>query len=94
MTDATNTSLTVSWRPPVWPNGPLRRYEVHLASAAAVNVSADVTSVTLTELRPFTEYDVTVRACNTIWMSVGCSAPSATVTGLTLPGGEYRWDAR
>ncbi|XP_043220955.1 cytokine receptor-like isoform X1 [Amphibalanus amphitrite] len=83
---ATNTSLTVSWRPPLWPNGPMRRYEVRVTGGVTVNVTANVTSVTVTALRPFTEYELTVRACNMIWMSVGCSRPTEPVTGRTLTG--------
>ena len=92
----TNTSLTVTWGPPSWPNGPLHHYLVLVTARDSLvtgreplRVSADTNSVTVTGLRPFTGYSVTVRACTVTWRTLGCSQDSRVVTAQTLIGGQY-----
>ena len=61
----TNTTLLITWSPPLTPSGDILVYEVHyqaegLEGGGVVNVT--VTSVELTGLRPESTYTISVRA--------------------------------
>ena len=94
MSAVTNTSLTVAWGPPTRPNGPLHHYLVLVTGREPLRAPADTSSVTVTGLRPFTGYNVTVRACTASWRALGCSQGSRVVTIQTLIGGQYRYPLR
>ena len=75
----TATSIRVSWTEPLLPNGIILRYEIavtdgtNLVEIVITDLETDVTN-----LQPYTEYTVTVDACN----SVGCITGTTTVTTL------------
>ncbi len=74
------TSVDVSWQPPVWPGAcGLSGYTV-AAGTASVNVGANATSATLTGLSADTTYTVTVTATTT-----GCGSSQATANVTTAP---------
>ena len=62
----TNTTLLITWDPPLGPSGDILVYEVHYQAVGGqeggrvVNVTA--TSVELTGLRPESTYTISVRA--------------------------------
>ena len=62
----TNTTLLITWDPPLTPSGDVLVYEVHYQAegeqegGGVVNVTA--TSVELTGLRPESTYTISVRA--------------------------------
>ena len=62
----TNTTLVITWDPPLTPSGDILVYEVHYQAeggqegGGVVNVTA--TSVELTGLRPESTYTISVRA--------------------------------
>jgi len=62
------TELKVSWTPPIHPNGLLISYTVRLPSPR-YDVNASVTSLDVTELDPYTLYNVTLTACSGNWVT-------------------------
>ncbi|XP_039510303.1 phosphatidylinositol phosphatase PTPRQ [Pimephales promelas] len=59
----TSSSSTLSWSPPEKPNGIIRLYEVSYTNGTYSNtVNSTSLSVTLHYLKPYTHYNVTVRA--------------------------------
>lgn len=61
--DSTSTTTTLLWSPPERPNGVVQLYEVTYENefhSASVNSSSN--RITLTNLRPFSHYNVSVRA--------------------------------
>lgn len=63
MEDSTSTTATLLWSPPERPNGVVQLYEVTYENefhSASVNSSSN--RITLTNLRPFSHYNVSVRA--------------------------------
>ena len=61
--ETTPTTVTLTWSPPAKANGVIQRYEVlyeNQTFSAVVNTSDP--SATLTHLRPFSRYNVSVRA--------------------------------
>lgn len=83
-------ALIVSWAQPNEVNAPLLTYIVSYESADGVsnssNTGEDVLTFTITELRPFTVYSVSVQACS----SLGCGLPSVEVDRRTLEGGNFK----
>ena len=55
------TAIEVQWSEPSEPNGIITQYEVQY-NESSVNVSGDTTSVILSRLDTFAEYDIRVRA--------------------------------
>lgn len=63
MEDVTSTTATLLWSPPERPNGVVQLYEVTYENglhSASLNSSSN--KITLTDLRPFSRYNVSVRA--------------------------------
>ena len=63
--EITNTSITVTWQPPTFPIFGLIEYyeiEIDLILPGLINISANVTMVTFSDLQPGTNYTVRVRA--------------------------------
>ena len=75
----TAMSITVEWAEPLSPNGIILHYEIDVSDGtnSITIVTSDLTT-NVTNLQPFTEYTVTVDACN----SVGCVSGSTIVTTL------------
>ena len=69
MADPTNTTVSVTWSPPVDANGVVSSYNASLTSAAenttpqmeVVPASSGTLEVTFSGLRPFVNYTVSVR---------------------------------
>ena len=70
--------IDISWDPPGFPNGIIVNYTVLLDDEQKGVVDANVSMFTLTQLEPFTGYNISVEACN----SVGCveSSPLQVMT--------------
>ena len=80
-------SILLSWDPPVADqrNGILRHYFVSLVSDAGIetrNITASQRSLTVTGLRPYTEYSCTVRAG-----TVRTGPPTAALLRTTFEDG-------
>ena len=75
----TSTSIQVSWSVPLLPNGIIRNYSVVVSDGLSsipivrLDLSTDVTN-----LQPYTDYTVTVGACN----SIGCAEGTTVVRTL------------
>ena len=75
----TSTSIRVSWTEPQLPNGIILHYRVVVSDdSTSVEIVRSDLSTDVTNLQPFTEYSVTVNACN----SIGCAEGTALVTTL------------
>ena len=80
-------SIFLSWDPPLanQSNGILRYYFISLVSDAGMetrNISSSLRAVTVTGLRPFTQYSCTVQAG-----TVGVGPPTAALQRTTLEDG-------
>ena len=85
--DITPTSMTVSWDPPVEPNGKIVGYEViYYAKDNQVKKTANVPGqrYIIEKLKPFRIYGISV-ACIS---SGGIGRYSVAIENQTLPGGE------
>ena len=87
VTDITSTSMTVSWDPPVEPNGKIVGYEVIYYEKD--NQVTNITNVpgqryTIEKLKPFRIYRISV-ACKS---SGGIGRHSVEIENQTLPDGE------
>ena len=84
--DVTSSSTTVSWEPPKYTNGILLGYEVCYSSngerPSVVNVQ-NTTTCTLTDMKPWTMYSISVRAKT----SAGFGEKSIPVVISTLESG-------
>ena len=83
-------SIFLSWEPPLadQQNGILRYYFILLQSDAGTetrNISSSQRSLTVTGLRPFTEYSCTVQAG-----TVGVGPPTVALQRTTFEDGMYR----
>ena len=83
-------SANVTWYEPRYPNGIITRYEVYRYEQADLStpiLSSSSPGTTLyalvAGLRPYSSYQFSVRACNTI----GCTGYSSRVTTQTLADG-------
>ena len=75
----TSTSIKVEWREPLSPNGIILRYKVVVSDGvSSIEIVITDLNTDVTNLRPYTNYTVTVDACN----SVGCVSGTALVTTL------------
>ena len=78
------TALTATWTPPDQPNGNITRYALTVTSAenrvVVLRAATLERSITVTALRPFTEYSVTITSYN--------RAGSATSTAVNVRTGE------
>uniref|UniRef100_A0A0A9YSC8 Cytokine receptor n=2 Tax=Lygus hesperus TaxID=30085 RepID=A0A0A9YSC8_LYGHE len=81
----TNTSITLSWKPPPSINGILKNYFIYWNNNFTIVTDKSPTvQVTLTNLRSYCEYSIKVQACTT-----NCSANSTVLdikTGIGIPG--------
>ena len=77
-------SLVISWTPPTYPNGLNIYYTVYFSNDTAI-VNGTSTSVTITGLRPYTNYSFYVTACN----NAGCNFSNIITkqTNESLPQG-------
>ena len=84
VTVRTGTSLSLSWSPPLTPNGLIREYILYL-NGGVVHRSA-LPSVTLQGLQPFTDYSFQLAACT----SAGCGlgVVQSISTAMTPPVGQ------
>ncbi|XP_063053937.1 phosphatidylinositol phosphatase PTPRQ [Engraulis encrasicolus] len=85
--DATSSTVTVSWQPPDRPNGIIRQYEVSYGNGSflhALNTSG--LSLTLRQLRPYTLYNVTVRAYTHLGHGEQESDTLEILSGEDVPG--------
>ncbi|KAG8235061.1 hypothetical protein J437_LFUL015303, partial [Ladona fulva] len=80
ITEITNTTMKVSWVPPASMNGVLRYFKVFY-NDEILKVENGESHVTLTNLKSFTNYNVSVEAC-----TVSCSMKSAPVNVVTKVG--------
>ena len=55
--------MTVSWEPPLQPNGLIEFYTVRLPEPVIEVRNISDRSVTFEDLKPYTEYTVTITAC-------------------------------
>jgi usherin len=55
--------MTVSWDPPLQPNGMIEFYTIRLPEPHIEVRNISVRTVTFDDLKPYTEYTVTVTAC-------------------------------
>ncbi len=83
LTSTTSYSIAVSWDPPSTPNGVILNYTIITLQSDnddiinIFTVSVSTSQYNITELTPFTEYNITIETCN----SVGCvDSPSITAT--------------
>ena len=83
-------SANVTWNKPKYPNGVITRYEVYRYEQEDLSTPILSTSslgtifyALASDLRPYSSYQFSVRACNTM----GCSGYSSRVTTKTLPDG-------
>ncbi len=80
VTDVTSSSMTLSWRPPLNPNGNITTYRLLLGSS--VLFSGPALSFSVQSLTPYRTYAFAVQACN----SVACVL-SDTAVVQTLQAG-------
>ena len=71
------TSISITWAPPVTPNGVITGYIV-LIQPASITVTTSELAVNITNLLPYTEYTVSIDACN----SIDCATSTSTVRTL------------
>lgn len=81
--NATNTTITLKWDPPEDMNGVLRYYEVRYTDHHTPLRVEDRLGVQLKNLHPYTEYNISVRAC-TVLCSNATSV--AQLTEIGVPG--------
>ncbi|KAM4618263.1 phosphatidylinositol phosphatase PTPRQ [Polymixia lowei] len=82
------SSATLAWSPPEKPNGVIQQYEVlyENQSYSAV-LNASITRVTLTNLKPFSYYNVSVRAYTRYGHGNHSSDVIHMLSGEDVPGG-------
>ena len=73
------SSINVEWMEPSSPNGIIIRYELTVSiDASSIAIVITDLNTDVTNLQPFTEYSITVDACN----SIGCVRGATTVITL------------
>ncbi len=60
------TSLEITWKPPIEPNGKLQSYIISLPIPTQEISNTNINSVIISDLIPDTQYMVTVTACSGI----------------------------
>jgi hypothetical protein len=85
VSNITATSALVTWQTPTTGlNGNITSFVVSVTKTSDVHVPAEISSIDLSLLEPFSTYTVSVVVCNT----VGCSSPRNN-TFSTLESGNY-----
>ena len=91
VTNTTNSSITIQWRPVicVHRNGHITNYTIlygiqGIETLQTINVSADVSEVTITELQEFTRYEIKVAAVNSAGIGEFGTKMAVTLPGRTL----------
>ncbi|XP_076463865.1 usherin-like [Babylonia areolata] len=86
LTVLNSTTIRVTWRAPLQPNGVIESYVLEWEGGREETRNTSQFSLTLTGLVPFREYSVTLTACT----SGGCteSAPTTVRTNTTVPSGQ------
>nr|XP_006813188.1 PREDICTED: usherin [Saccoglossus kowalevskii] len=69
-----STAFRVSWQPPESPNGDILNYTVYVDDVIIDTVDSVITSYVVTNLQPYTVYDVKVEVCT----SFGCYMSDVT----------------
>ena len=69
------------WKPPSRPGGNITAYMVTYNNIT-INIGGNYTSYTITGLDPYTQYSITVLACN----DIGCGSQSDAVIGVIEEG--------
>ncbi|NXN98020.1 PTPRQ phosphatase, partial [Rhinopomastus cyanomelas] len=86
LVNVTATEINLSWLPPEQPNGLITHYEVLYSDSSDVfikNVSS--TSVSLSEMKPYTLYNISVRAFTRLGHGNQSSFPLLVRTSETVP---------
>ncbi|XP_026855233.2 phosphatidylinositol phosphatase PTPRQ [Electrophorus electricus] len=87
VTNTTSSTATVTWSPPDKPNGIIRLYEVFYGNGTYTNaVNSTLASVTLHNLKPYTLYNVTVRAYTQLGHGDQTSHTLQMLSGEDVPG--------
>lgn len=75
----TAMSIRVEWMEPLSPNGIIVRYELVISDgASSIAIVTSDLNTDVTNLQPYTQYTITIDACN----SIGCVSGIAMVTTL------------
>ncbi|XP_076848697.1 phosphatidylinositol phosphatase PTPRQ isoform X2 [Brachyhypopomus gauderio] len=87
VTNTTSSTATISWSPPDKPNGIIRLYEVSYSNGTYFHaINSTVASVTLHNLKPYTLYNVTVRAYTQLGHGDQTSSTLQMLSGEDVPG--------
>ncbi|MCG8529958.1 MAG: fibronectin type III domain-containing protein [Desulfovibrionales bacterium] len=91
VTNTTNSSITIQWGPVdcVHRNGHITNYTILYGiqgneTLQTMNVSADVSEVTITELQEFTRYEIKVAAVNSAGIGEFGVKTVATLPGMNF----------
>ncbi|XP_037395653.1 phosphatidylinositol phosphatase PTPRQ isoform X2 [Pygocentrus nattereri] len=85
--NTTSSTATIIWTPPDKPNGIIRQYEVFYGNATYHHiVNSTVPSITLRNLKPYTYYNVTVRAYTQLGHGDQTSETLQMLSGEDVPG--------
>ncbi|KAL6478813.1 hypothetical protein MHYP_G00122460 [Metynnis hypsauchen] len=85
--NTTSSTATIIWTPPDKPNGIIRQYEVSYGNATYHHVvNGTVPSITLRNLKPYTYYNVTVRAYTQLGHGDQTSETLQMLSGEDVPG--------
>ncbi|XP_066541701.1 LOW QUALITY PROTEIN: phosphatidylinositol phosphatase PTPRQ [Hoplias malabaricus] len=85
--NTTFSTAIVTWSPPEKPNGIIRQYEVSCTNATySHTVNTTVPSITLRHLKPYTRYNVTVRAYTQLGHGDQISYTLNMLSGEDVPG--------
>ncbi|KAL7870971.1 hypothetical protein SRHO_G00084680 [Serrasalmus rhombeus] len=85
--NTTSSTATFIWTPPDKPNGIIRQYEVSYGNATYHHiVNSTVPSITLRNLKPYTYYNVTVRAYTQLGHGDQTSETLQMLSGEDVPG--------
>lgn len=83
ITGLTNTTITLTWKPPLITNGIIKYYEINFNNETLkINPqNASIYNVTLKNLKSYQKYDIKIQAC-----TVSCSSYSKSVSATTNIG--------
>ncbi|KAM6302420.1 phosphatidylinositol phosphatase PTPRQ [Podargus strigoides] len=85
--NVTATDINLRWLPPEQPNGLITHYEVlYSDSNDLFNKNASSTSISLREMKPYTLYNISVRAFTRLGHGNQSSFPLLVRTSETVPG--------
>ncbi|XP_066849641.1 phosphatidylinositol phosphatase PTPRQ isoform X3 [Anser cygnoides] len=86
LVNVTATEINLRWLPPEQPNGLITHYEVLYSDSNDLFIkNASSTSISLTEMRPYTLYNITVRAFTRLGHGNQSSFPLLVRTSETVP---------